>query len=259
MAKDINPTFSHSFISTTTSHTLTREDIIDFLKNIKFSYVQPFTNLSLKGVSNDVREALEFANTIIPIGEEYYRAIIHPLYDTPKMSTFAIGTIINAIVSTIPEDSVYLNIGVWHGWSLLCGIVGNQNTRCIGIDNFSQFGGPKNEFLERFNQYKSSMHLFYEMDYKVYFEKHHDKPIGIYFYDGNHEYSHQFEALEIAHPYIIKNGYILVDDTNWDAPRKATFDFISKYSELYQVIFDQKTAYNGHPTFWNGLIILQKN
>ena len=36
----------------------------------------------------------------------------------------------------------------------------NNNMICITIDNWSEFGGPKNEFLKNFNKFKGNNNLF---------------------------------------------------------------------------------------------------
>ena len=54
-----------------------------------------------------------------------------------------------------------MNVGVWHGFSLLAAIAGNDDKVCVGVDNFSEFGGPRDEFLRRFLDRRSPQHRFY--------------------------------------------------------------------------------------------------
>jgi hypothetical protein len=49
-----------------------------------------------------------------------------------------------------------------------------------------------------------------------------------------------------------------VDDTNYDQVRQANEDFIAKSPHRYEVLFDQNTYCNHHPTFWNGVTIFRK-
>jgi hypothetical protein len=51
------------------------------------------------------------------------------------------------------EDARYLEIGTWKG-SSICSAMCNNKMTCLAIDNWSEFGGPKNEFLENFNKFK---------------------------------------------------------------------------------------------------------
>ncbi|MGC3968256.1 MAG: class I SAM-dependent methyltransferase [Pirellulales bacterium] len=129
---------------------------------------------------------------------------------------------------------------------------------CVGVDNFSQFGGPKDAFLSRFERYRSPNHQFHDRDYVDYFSTVHSGEIGVYFYDGEHSYHNQLNGLRVAEPFFSKNCTIFIDDTNDDEPRRATLDFVAQSLNHYNVVFDAKTHENQHPTWWNGLMILQR-
>ena len=77
-------------------------------------------------------------------------------------------------------------------------------------------------------------------------------------YDAKHTYENQLEALQLAEPFFSLGCIILIDDTNSDVPRKATMDFISSSTNQYRTLLDQTTYCNWHPTFWNGVLVLQK-
>lgn len=195
----------------------------------------------------------EIANTTLPEDNEYMkRALFELCTTTPKYSTFCLAAIINKVVSKLPEDQAYVNVGVWHGFSFLAGMINNAAKKCIGVDNFTQFGSPRAPFLRRFNRYKSENHHFYDMDYTEFFKAFRD-PIGFYFYDGEHSYENQLKGLQIAEPFFADHCIIMVDDTNWKAPRKATLHFMENSANNYKVLLDAS-----HPTFWNGVMILQK-
>ncbi|MEF3307185.1 class I SAM-dependent methyltransferase [Paenibacillus sp. GYB003] len=229
----------------------------EFIKGISFRYVQPGTPVPQdKMYGTDA--AFEFSNTVLPADEAKMRTAMAGIWQMPKMSSFAIGSIINRVVSQLPPNQCFVNVGVWNGFSFLAGLLNNPGKPCIGVDNFSEFGGPRAEFMHRFNKHKGPGHQFYDMDYKDYFTNIHRSPIGLYFFDGPHDYMNQLQGLQYASPYFADGCIILVDDTNWPEPRQATFDFINLYPGQYRVLLDVTTADNGHPTYWNGLIVLQK-
>ncbi|MFX1298259.1 MAG: hypothetical protein ACFFD2_25825, partial [Promethearchaeota archaeon] len=68
----------------------------------------------------------------------------------------------------------------------------------------------------------------------------------------------QLKGLKIAEPFLAKDCIILVDDTNWESPKKGTIDFIRNSDNSYEIIYDQNTNIVGHPTLWNGLMIIRK-
>ncbi len=176
----------------------------------------------------------------------------------PRMATFAIGAVLNRAVAELPEGHAYVNVGVWNGFTFLAGCAGNPHQRCVGVDDFSEFGGPRQEFMARFERARSTRHEFYDMDYRRYFSEVHEGPIGLYLYDGSHDYEHQLQGLHSAEPFFTRGTRVFVDDTNLASARKATFEFIARSPFRYRVLFDLKTARNGHPTFWNGFLGLER-
>ena len=237
-------------------------DFSNYVQDISFKLIRPDTsNRLLLKLNRELKLfniPLELANTRLPEGDKEMKSRLYKLLGVPKMSTLAIGAIINKAVSAINDNNCFVNVGVWNGFTLLAGIMNNRDKRCVGVDNFSQFGGPRDQFLEEFNKYKSSNHFFYDMDYKDYFTNIHTGEIGFYLYDGEHSYENQMEGLQVAEPFFSQNCYILVDDTNWDAPRQATLDFMQRSSNEYKILLDRTTCKNRHPTFWNGIMLLQR-
>ena len=169
------------------------------------------------------------------------------------------AAIIQYGVSGLAPDQCYLNIGTYCGFSLFAGMIGNPSTCCIGVDNFSEFDAPEKAFTTEFTKRKSPHHLFFNMDYVRYLTTVHTQPIGFYFYDAAHTYNHQLQGLRLAEPFFAPGCIVMVDDTNDPAPRRATLDFLTNSQHQYRILLDQCTIEEGgHPTFWNGLIILQR-
>lgn len=222
-------------------------DFAEYAKGIKFNHVQPEDSVS------DV----EIRNTQIP---DIFIWGFGKLLEIPKMSTFAIGSLINKAVRDMPEGQCYVNIGVWHGFSLLAGMLGNPDKKCIGVDNFSEFGGPRLEFRDRYLKARSDKHHFFEMDYRPYFQALHNPKdlIGFYFYDGSHDYASQLQGLRAAEPFLGDGALIMVDDTNWPDPDRATRYFMEASDSEWDIVLDEKTSSNGHPTWWNGILVIQK-
>lgn len=238
-------------------------DFEEFVSHISFRHITPDSDIpaiyyKISRSFEALDLSLESYITHLPWMECEIKRKLHPLMKIPRMSTLAIGAIINYGVATMDPGQIFVNIGVWNGFTFLAGMAGNPGKTCIGIDNFSEFDGPRDQFLERFNKMKSENHYFFEMDYEKYFDEGQKGEIGFFIYDGEHSYRNQLKGLQIAEPYLSKNSIILVDDTNWEEPRKATMDFISSSRNHYRILFDKRTHLNGHPTYWNGVILLKK-
>ena len=63
----------------------------------------------------------------------------------------------------------YINIGVWKGFSLIAGMI-NTNCSVYGVDNFSEFNGPRNELIKNFDLLKNDKKqgLFKVFDSKTF-------------------------------------------------------------------------------------------
>lgn len=260
----------------------------DYLKHISFKFIQPDTKLNVRltlaivlQFLNRLGLSLETVNSVLPYWHREREEKIGKLSRIPKASSYALGAIINKGVSGLKENEVFLNIGVWHGFTFLSGLIENPNIKCIGVDNFcvnqkvKSDGSPqyhgvrklfykfidiwaRRSFKKRFHKYKSEQHHFFEMDYVEYFKKIHKDPIGFYIYDAQHRYVDQLRALQLAEPFFADNCIILIDDTNDEDNRQATLDFMKQSPNEYRLLFDVKTHSNRHPTFWNGVMIFEK-
>lgn len=234
----------------------------EYVNNISFKVVKPERRVRgfyrLDWITTPLGLSLEELNTRLPEPDAQMSAKLRQLLNIPRMSTFALATMMSKGVAQMADDESFVNVGVWNGFSFLAGMINNPNKTCIGVDNFSQFGGPKDAFLKRFEKYRSHRHAFHDMDYKEYFSKTHKGKIGFYNYDGEHSYENQLEGLRAAEPFFSDRCLIFVDDTNFEEPRRANLDFIAKSANKYEIILDRHTCKNGHPTYWNGVMIMQR-
>ncbi len=250
-------------------------DYSDYIAGIRFRFLQPDFRVPIpeslyeRRLETILRRGkvgrlerlgtwIEFHNTVLP--DDRHGAIerLKALCRMPRMSSLAIGALIAEGVRRMPQAEAFVNIGVWQGFTLLCGMATNPTKTCIGVDNFSEFGGPKDAFMKRFLRYKTERHSFYDMDYEAYFSEIHRGPIGFYIYDASHAYADQLKGLQVAEPHFSETCIVMVDDANWQEPRQATLDFIAKSDFSYKMLLDVKTRNNCHPTFWNGLMLFQR-
>jgi hypothetical protein len=129
----------------------------------------------------------------------------------------------------------YLEIGTWKGSSVCSAMCGNK-AKVVCIDNWSGFGGPKNEFLRNFDTYKGENEaMFIEQDcYKVDISK--LPKFNVYMYDGNHTKESHYKALSHYYDCLDDMFVFVVDDWNWKWVRDGTNESIKKLnlSILYQ-------------------------
>jgi hypothetical protein len=165
------------------------------------------------------------------------------------------------------EDARYLEIGTWKG-SSVCSAMCKNKAKVVCIDNWSEFGGPKSEFLVNFEKFKGENEAsFIENDcYKIDIST--LPKFNIYMYDGNHTNESHYKALLHYYDCLDDIFIFIVDDWNWKDVRDGTINSIKKLN--LKVLYEQKvrlTWDNSHTpepkardTWWNGIYvaILQK-
>ncbi len=185
------------------------------------------------------------------------RQVLNPLLAIRRMSRLANAAVLNTAVREMDPAHAFVNVGVWNGFTFLAAMAGNEEKTCLGVDNFSEFGGPKEDFLERFVARRTPSHRFFDQDYVDFFAAGLDRQLGVYLYDGEHSYENQYRGLMIADPFYADDAIVIVDDTNLDHARKATLKFAEDSRLEWEVVFERETAALRHLTLWNGLMILQ--
>ncbi len=238
-------------------------DFADYIQKISFRLLQPATPRpsgfrALNLLARNAGIHLEMWMTRLPEKQEEMQVRLADACKVPRMSTFAIGAIINRAVAQMSVGHAYLNVGVWHGFSLLAGMAQNQNKICIGVDDFSRKESLRNSFLKRFERARGPNHVFHEADFREYLSERHKEPLGVYLFDGASTYEDQFAGLTLAEPYFAKGCLVLVDDTNWPQVREANLEFIKKSPFEYRMLLDVQTPRTGHPTFWNGVMLFER-
>ena len=135
-----------------------------FVTGIGFRWIQPLAPISRVQASLRARLdrtplPLDVCITSLPERGVELRRRLLPLCGVPRMSTFAVASIINEAVARMLPGSAFVNVGVWNGFTLLSGMAGNAGHSCIGVDNFSEFGGPREAFLARFERARAARPL----------------------------------------------------------------------------------------------------
>lgn len=165
------------------------------------------------------------------------------------------------------NDARYLEIGTWKG-SSVCSAMCKNSATVLCIDNWSEFGGPKNEFLDNFSKYKGQNNAkFIEGDcFKLDISSF--PKFNIYLYDGNHSAISHYLALDHYLDCLDDIFIYIVDDWNWQSVRDGTYTSIKSLN--LKILFETEkrlTLDNSHTpeplasqTWHNGIFIaiLQK-
>lgn len=155
------------------------------------------------------------------------------------------------------ENINYLEIGTYLGSTLISSAYGNKLS-AIGVDNWSEFDGPKEKCIDNIKKYIDEYKLIEKNFFELNTSDIAANSIDIYLYDGSHTYDSQFAAITHCEKFLKEISLILIDDFrddgNWAGVIKGTYDGL-QHSTLnieYQHIIRSKQEENGHNDFWNG-------
>ncbi len=148
---------------------------------------------------------------------------------------------LNNLIESL-DDARYLEIGVWQGSTLCSAIYGNQ-VNAVAIDNWSQFGGPVDEFMANLAEFRgpNAKVIVLETDFRA-------APFdtlgehNVYTYDGPHLKVDQYDGIALALPALGEEFILIVDDWNWRAVREGTLDAIATLKLTVDLQIEVKTT-----------------
>jgi protein O-GlcNAc transferase len=177
------------------------------------------------------------------------------------MTSPGVLQLLNHAVSCLDPGEIYAEVGSFQGATLVGALLGQPQAVAYAADNFSQFdpSGANRQALRRNLQAHGLLGQvrFSELDFEDFLPAlwPHGVRLGAYFYDGAHDYRSQFLGLLLAEPLLAERALIVVDDANFAAVRQAAWDFLACRPQA-SLLLDLPTPGNGHPSFWNGLLVL---
>ncbi len=149
------------------------------------------------------------------------------IYAVDGMSGLKYRYFINTLVGAVP-NARYLEIGSWAGSTLCAAIHGNKVT-AVAVDDWSQFGGPKDSFIQNVLALRTpgAEVTFIEADFrKVDYTL--MNTYNIYLFDGPHKEQDQYDGLAMALPCLDPEFVFIVDDWNWSPVRHGTMRAIER-------------------------------
>jgi hypothetical protein len=169
------------------------------------------------------------------------------------------------------DDARYFEIGTWKGSSVCSAMYGNK-AKVLCVDNWSEFNGPRDEFINNFYKYKGDNDAgFLEKDcFSI-----NPSEIGkfnIYMYDGDHSYDAHYKALTHFIDCLDDTFIFIVDDWSWKVVRDATKKSIEDLN--LKIVYEKEiTTHDGvsevtparwdilKRSWWNGMYVavLKKN
>ena len=183
------------------------------------------------------------------------------LVDVPGMSSPRVCRLLNGLVARMDAGEHYLEIGSWHGRTLLSAAMHNPGRLCVACDKFRAYGRytgfgfrARRALRRNVSRYddRATIH-FYDMPSSRFFSRpRFDGTVGVFFYDGDHSYGGTRESIAAGARWLSERAALLVDDWNVPRIRRATFDALHDAS--VRILWHR--ALEGDHTeaaWWNGV------
>lgn len=168
------------------------------------------------------------------------------VYEIDGMSGRSYRRFLNTLVRTL-SPTQYLEIGSLNGSTLVAALFGNE-CKALCIDNWSQFGGSKRNFMKNVHDFQLVDRVslieedFRNVDFGIVGK------FDIFLYDGPHEEIDHYDGIINPQAALKKEHVLIIDDWNWLQVRLGTFRALSALGSKIQFGIELRTTEdNTHP------------
>jgi predicted O-methyltransferase YrrM len=162
--------------------------------------------------------------------------------------------LLNAAASCLDPGESYVEIGTYHGTSLIAAMLDND-AEFVAIDNWSLGEGGREQLernLARFGFADRPEIIEGDAFQTLRSAKLAGRTVGVYYYDNGHEYEEQLDGMRLIEPYLSSPALVIVDDTDWERVERAVDDYLEQQPRATEVVrVDGKDR--GAPQWWEGM------
>jgi predicted O-methyltransferase YrrM len=168
--------------------------------------------------------------------------------------------LLNLAASCLGPGETYVEVGVYHGASLIAASVGieNEDKDVLGIDAFTF----RDASLENVHENLAAFGvdppeiLVGDVFELVPGGALDDRSVGVWYYDAAHDYESQVEGLRIAEPWLAPCALLVVDDTDWTDVERAMDVYLAEQPRASRILtIDGKDR--GFPQWWEGMQVFR--
>lgn len=167
--------------------------------------------------------------------------------------------VLAAAAATLPGDEAYLEVGTFKGRSICAAVQDASGRRFYAMENFLEFGmagqEARTELADNLRRHAADadVHLL-EGDCFTLMAKPGtiDRPVGVYFYDGEHTLLAHYLALAVVEPLLADEALVLVDDASWPLVQRAHRLFMRRHPG-WSVAATWDAEHADDPRWANGL------
>jgi predicted O-methyltransferase YrrM len=179
--------------------------------------------------------------------------------DVQGMSSENALALLNLAARLLPEDEAYLEVGSYKGLTLTAAMLGNDKAEFHAIESFREFGvdpeATKAELFANLGRWVDTSRLSLHVGDAFRLLSRGGvarRPVGVYFYDGNHSRTAHAIALAIAEPFLADEALVIVDDASWPFVAEPTERYVGR-TPGYELLFDLRADRDYEARWWNGV------
>jgi protein O-GlcNAc transferase len=204
-------------------------------------------------------------DSVIPRSTQF-QEVATTIAEIPRSNVMQL---LNFAVSCLAREEIYCEVGTGQGLTLIGALLNHPDQAAYGVDDLSS-EDPNGESLallmENLEKFQLQDQVYFcDQNCEDFFfdlrEAGTNDRIGVFFYDGDHDYRSQLMSLLLAREFLADQALVIINHTNWATPKQAIADFLSLNSEA-AVLLDLSTPNNSvrgtgfRNSFGRGLIIL---
>jgi protein O-GlcNAc transferase len=186
----------------------------------------------------------------------------------PNLAEENVLALLNLAASLLAPDESYVEVGTYYGASLIGAMRGNEGD-FVAIDRFDfgplevrgvQLPAASRAGLEaNLRAFGAGDPTILEGDAFEVLESGAlgDRRVGVYYYDGPHDYDSQVRGLCAVEPWLAHEALIVVDDLDWQNVSRAVRDYLEAENRA-ELLFDIPGGVRDHPQWWEGVAVIAR-
>jgi predicted O-methyltransferase YrrM len=167
--------------------------------------------------------------------------------------------LLNVAARCLTSGESYVEVGTYHGTSLLAAMQYNEHANFVALDDWSMGDGSRMELdanLERFGLVGRAILLEGDAFETLRSGALAGRRVGVYYYDDGHAYEQQLDGLRLIEPHLVSPALLVVDDSDWERVERAVGDYLAAQPRAREILrVDGKNR--GHPQWWEGMRVLR--
>jgi len=202
--------------------------------------------------------------------DPFTRRLFDPCPDIEGFTSVKKQALLGLAVQYLGANEVYYEVGAYQGKSLVSALkpklsepLEHSCRKAYACDNFSEFTAANSLAGLRAAIIRHGLERVVSIldgDFRLMTVRNIIvEPVGVYFYDGAHDYDSQYQAIRIVEPLLAPTALVVVDDWRF-APdsqshaERATRDAIARSARKWELLYELPARFNGDQAmWWNGV------